>query len=167
MKAAESHYEAAESFILRHWEGIFEHFNARQRRRTFVVNAHHVKTSWNLRHGPQVCARHSCQFASLFMVDCSLGGLNIVGSPGFHLNETKNIAVPADQIDLPATARRTIIAGDHHIALPAEVEIGSLFALAANLRMHRQLVLWATVCKTIKETKSSLRQWGKDIQSAR
>jgi hypothetical protein len=33
--------------------------------------------------------------------------------------------------------------------------------------MHRQLVLWATVCKTIKETKSSLRQWGKDIQSAR
>jgi hypothetical protein len=33
--------------------------------------------------------------------------------------------------------------------------------------MQRQLVLWATLCKTIEDTKSALRQRGKDIQSAR
>jgi hypothetical protein len=33
--------------------------------------------------------------------------------------------------------------------------------------MQRQLVLWATLCKTIEDAKSGLRQWGKDIQSAR
>jgi hypothetical protein len=90
-----------------------------------------------------------------------------MGSPGFHFNETKNLAVPADEIDLPTTKRRTIIAGDHHIALLSEVEIGIFFTPAADLLMQRQLVLWATLCKTIEDTESGLRQWGKDIQSAR
>ena len=159
--------ETAESFILRHYEGIFEQFNTRRRRRGFIVNGDHVETPWHFREAAKVSARHSCQLAPFFMVDGSLGRLHIMGSPGFDFNETKNLAVPADEIDLPTTARRTIIAGDHHIALLSEVEVGIFFTPAADLLMQRQLVLWATFCKTIEDTKSGLRQWGKDIQSAR
>ena len=78
------------------------------------------------------------------MVDGSLGGLHIMGGTGFHFNETKNLTVPADEIDLPATERRTIIAGDHHVALLSEVEVGIFLTPAADLLMQRQLVLWAT-----------------------
>lgn len=161
-------YEPAESFILRHCEGIFEHLNARRRRRVFIVNGDHVETPWHFREAAKVSARHSCQLAPLFMIDGSLGGLHIVGSPGFHLNKTKNIAVPADEIDLPAPARRTVIAGNHHIAQLSEIEVGILFALTADLLMRRQLLPGSRLrAETIENAKSSLREWGEDIQNAR
>jgi hypothetical protein len=90
-----------------------------------------------------------------------------VGSPGFHLNETENLTVPPNQINLAATARRTVIAGNHYVALASEIEIGILFALMAYLLVRRQLPPGARLrAETIENTKSSLREWGQEIQSA-
>src|SRR5437660_1369719 len=50
--------ETAESFILRHYEGIFEQFNTRRRRRGFIVNGDHVETPWHFREAAKVSARH-------------------------------------------------------------------------------------------------------------
>lgn len=74
------------------------------------------------------------------MVHGSLGGLYIVGSPGLDLDETKNIVVPADQIDLPASSGRAIVSADHHVATLAQVEVGILFALPSDLLVERQIL---------------------------
>src|ERR1700747_744718 len=100
--------EVAEWFFLRLSIGIFEQLNTRRRRRVFIVNGDHVETPWHFREAAKVSARHSCQLAPFFMIDGSLGGLHSVGSPGFDFNETEALPVPADEIDLPTTKRRTI-----------------------------------------------------------
>jgi len=63
--------------------------------------------------------------------------LHIARRPSLNFNETKNIRVPADQVDLSPAARRPEIALDHHIAQLPQVEVCVFFALSAGALMPR------------------------------
>jgi len=56
-----------------------------------------------------------------------------------HLDETENIGVPADQIDFAASARRTEITCDDHVASLAQMEVSRVFPLPSFLQMWRKL----------------------------
>lgn len=59
--------------------------------------------------------------------------LHVVGGAGFHLDETEDVLVPGDQVDLAVVAWGAEVPGNDRVALPAEVEVGVFFALAAYL----------------------------------
>src|SRR5256885_1837541 len=61
-------------------------------------------------------------------VDCRFRRLHVARCSGLNFNKTKNIRVPADQVNLSPASRRTKVAGDNDIAQSAQVEVSVFFA---------------------------------------
>ena len=79
----------------------------------------------------QVFASHGKEFAALLPVNCGFGGLHIVGGAGLDLDETQNVLVPANQVDLATTVGRTLVARDHGVSVSSKIEVGGF---PSNLR---------------------------------
>jgi len=65
---------------------------------------------------PQVIACDFSHFATLVPVDSRLRSLHIPRRPRLNFNETKNIFIPADQVDLSPAAGSAKVSGYHGIA---------------------------------------------------
>jgi hypothetical protein len=68
-------------------------------------------------------------------IDSGFGGLNVVGSTRLDLNEAQDIAIPRDQVDFPAAARRAEISRDHYIADPPQVKVSVFFSASPGVQM--------------------------------
>jgi len=73
-------------------------------------------------------------------VHCRLWGLHILRCPRLNFNKTKNIRVPADEIDLSAVTWRAEIARHNRIAQLSQVEVSVFLTLRAGALMSRPRV---------------------------
>ncbi len=79
-------------------------------------------------------------------VHSRLGSLDIARCSSLNFNKTKNIGVPADQVDFSPLPRRAVVAGHDDVTQPAEMEVSVFFtapagALMLRLPVRRQSVL--------------------------
>jgi hypothetical protein len=75
---------------------------------------------------------HLRHFAPFVPVYRRLRGLHVQRGTRLNFYETKNVSVPADQVDLSSAARRPEIALHHHIAEFPQVEVRILFPPRAD-----------------------------------
>jgi hypothetical protein len=132
------------SCILRRQGSITKHFDLWAGIRTPIVYAYDIESPLARgRKPPQVLPRHLRNLAPFVPVHRRLRGLYIARGPSLNFNETKNISVPANQVDLPAATRRPEIALHHHISQLSQVEVCVFFpvrtgALVPGPRISRE-----------------------------
>jgi hypothetical protein len=80
---------------------------------------------------------HLRHFSPFVPIHRRLRGLDVERSTRLNFNETQNIGVPADQVDLSPAARRPEIAFHHHIPQLPQMEVGILFSLRPGALVPR------------------------------
>jgi hypothetical protein len=85
-------------------------------------------------------ARHLRNLAPFVPVHRRLWSLYVARGPRLNFNETKNIFVPADQIDLSSAPRRPEVALHHHISKLPQVEVCVFFAMSSDALVPRSRV---------------------------
>src|ERR1700749_4200732 len=84
---------------------------------------------------PQVIARDLSNFPPFMPIDRCLRRLYVVRRARLNLNETKDIAVPADEVNFSPMAGRPVVSGNHDVTKPAQIEIGVFLTASACLLM--------------------------------
>ncbi len=87
------------------------------------------------RHVTEEVTGDQPQVVLLVAIDGRFGGLDGASGTGFHLDEAEDAGGPADEVELSAMEGGAVVAGDHDVALAAEVEVGGFFAAAAGLQV--------------------------------
>jgi hypothetical protein len=70
-------------------------------------------------------------------VHCRLGRLYVERCTGFNLNKTKNIVVPADQVNFSPLPWRAVVSGHDDVTQLAKMEVSVFFAAPAGALMLR------------------------------
>jgi hypothetical protein len=65
------------------------------------------------------------------------GSLHVNGCSGLNFNKTKNIVVPADQVDFSPLPHRAVVPGDDDVTQLAQMEVSVFFAVPAGALMLR------------------------------
>ena len=75
---------------------------------------------------------HAAQFMLLGAVYGEFGGYHAMAAAGLDLDETEDIAIPADEIDFATAALASPVAREDGVALAAQKGVGQLLAPAAG-----------------------------------
>lgn len=73
----------------------------------------------------KVIAGDRSQRSLLVAVHGGFGGLHVMRRSRLHLDKTKYVIVPTDQIDLPAMVRRMVVTRHHDVSFAAKMKISS------------------------------------------
>jgi len=81
-----------------------------------MVHSNYVESPrWDDTQMPQVFPCHSAGFVLLTVIHRGLGGFDVMRGASLDLDETQNIALPANEINLTLAPCGTVISGDHHV----------------------------------------------------
>jgi hypothetical protein len=101
-----------------------------------IVYAHNIESPlarrWN---PPQILSRHLRQFAPFVPVDGRLSSLYVTRGPRLNFDKAKNVGIPANQIDLPAVARRAEVSRHHRVPHFPQIKVCRFFPARASLLM--------------------------------
>src|SRR5579859_3422215 len=89
--------------ILRRQRSVAKHLNLRAGTKVRIVYAHNIESP--LARGwqpPHILSSYGGHLSSLMTVYCRLRSLHLQRCTGLNFNETKNISIPTDQVDLAA-----------------------------------------------------------------
>src|SRR5579863_3579516 len=110
--------------ILRRQGGVPKHVNLWTGRGTIIVYAYNIESPlarrWAL---PEKFSRHLRDFPAFVAIHSRHGSLHIDRRTGLNFYETKDIAVPADQVNLAPAARRAKIARHNRVSQLSEMEV--------------------------------------------
>ena len=101
-----------------------------------IVYGKHIEAPlarmWHVAHK---FAGNQKQFLLFGAVNGGFGGFDIAGGARLDLDETKNIFLPANQVEFAAMIRGAVVAGNDHVSVAAKIEISILFATPSYLLM--------------------------------
>ncbi len=90
-------------------------------------------------HPTEKFAGNLGQMVLLLTIHRCFGGLDVVAGAGFYFDDAEHVTIPADEIKFSAVVGRAVVASNHDVAAPAEVEVGSLLTPAPGLQMGRNV----------------------------
>ena len=104
----------------------------------------------------QVGTGQAAEHVALVAIYGGLGGREVAGSAGLHLNEAEAGTVPGDEIEIALHIAGRPAARNHGIAFSAQVEVGGILAGAAGYEMGGQGGAVATACQPIQAGQGAL-----------
>jgi hypothetical protein len=121
--------------ILRRQGGVTKDFNlGMSGLRLIEVYAYNVEPPLAQRwKAAQVLTGDRRDLAALVAVNGCLRSLHVVRSPRLNLYKTKNILLPANQVNFAGTLRRAEVARYDDVPQFPEMEVGFFFAMLANV----------------------------------
>ncbi len=127
--------------ILRRQGSIAKHFDLRTGTKMRIVYAYNIESPlarWWL--PSQIFSCHLRHLAPFMTVYGRLRSFHIVRRPRFNFNKTKNILVPADQVDFPSATWRAKIARHHHVSQLPQVEERLFLAVRPDAQVPWPLI---------------------------
>ncbi len=124
-----------------------------------IVYAYYIEAPLARRwKAPQVLSYHRGHLAPFVPVHGRFSGLHVARAPRFNLHKTKNILLPADQVNLPSATRRTKISRHHRVAQFPQMEVSRFLALAPHALVSGSIIRGQSVrCQPVQNAKRRLR----------
>lgn len=97
-----------------------------------IVDAEDIEAKRNMisprfRQATPVRQGHSAKHPLLFRIHGSLSRCKVMRGSGLYLEDHQRVAIPCDQIQVPAQSRRVPASCDHRVSQAAEVKVGEIF----------------------------------------